>query len=77
MLSGVLNSDRAIEVNIQIMRAFVRLRHLVIDHAELEKELDVFRKETNGRFQIVFTILAQLVSDDEEAGRKIGFIEKK
>ena len=77
MLSGILNSERAVEVNIQIMRAFVQLRHLVIDHVELKRELDEFRKETNERFKIVFTVLDQLISDDQGADRKIGFIEKK
>ena len=45
MLSGILNSDKAIEVNIQIMRAFVKLRHMILDHDELKRELDELRKE--------------------------------
>ena len=57
MLSGILNSDKAIEVNIQIMRAFVKLRHMILDHDELKRELDELRKEMNERFQIVFTVL--------------------
>ena len=77
MLSGILNSERAVDLNIQIMRAFVQLRHLVIDHVELKRELDEFRKVTNERFKIVFTVLDQLISDDQGADRKIGFIEKK
>jgi len=74
MLSGLLNSDRAIEVNIQIMRAFVQLRHWVIDKAELKRELDEFRNLTEERFQVVFTVLDQLVPDGDGAGRKIGFV---
>ena len=77
MLSGILNSDKAIEVNIQIMRAFVKLRHMIIDHDELKRELDELRKEMNERFQIVFTVLDKLVTEDEETKRKIGFIESK
>ncbi len=77
MLSGVLNSDRAIDVNIQVMRAFVQLRHLVLHNAELKRELDAFRELTEERFQLVFTVLDQLVSDDGENNRKIGFIEHK
>ena len=74
MLSGILNSDRAIEVNIQIMRAFVKLRQMVLDHAELKRELDELRNQTEERFQVVFTVLDKLVNEGEEK-RKIGFIE--
>ena len=77
MLSGILNSDKAIEVNIQIMRAFIKLRHMILEHDELKRELDELRKEMNERFQIVFTVLDKLVSEDEETKRKIGFIEPK
>lgn len=77
MLSGVINSKIAIQINVQIMRAFVQLRHLVVDHDGLKRELDAFRKETNERFQIVFTILDQLISDGGEAGRRIGFIDSQ
>ena len=77
MLSGILNSDRAIEVNIQIMRAFVKLRHMILGNDELKRELDELRKQTDERFQIVFAILDKLVPEDEESKRKIGFIESK
>ena len=76
MLSGILNSDRAIEVNIQIMRAFVQLRHMVIDHAELKRELEALRSNTEERFEVVFTVLDKLVSDDSESSNKIGYIKK-
>jgi ferritin-like metal-binding protein YciE len=75
MLSGILNSDRAIEVNIQIMRAFVQLRHVIADHAELKRALDELRNQTEEQFQVVFTVLDQLVSHSDKAKRKIGFIE--
>ena len=75
MLSGILSSDRAIEVNIQIMRAFVRLRHIIADNAELKHTIDELRNQTEERFQVVFTVLDQLVSHSDEAKRKIGFIE--
>ena len=77
MLSGILNSDRAIEVNIQIMRAFVQLRHVIADHAELKRALDELRNQTEEQFQVVFTVLDQLVSHSDEAKRKIGFIENE
>jgi len=75
MLSGIINSERAIEVNIQIMRAFVQLRHIVIEHTELKREVEALRKQTEERFEIVFTVLDKLVSDGEPPDKKIGFIE--
>jgi len=75
MLAGILNSDRAIAVNIQIMRAFVQLRHMIFDSAELKRELEELRRQTDERFQIVFTVLDKLVADDEKSKGKIGFIE--
>lgn len=77
MLSGILNSDRAIEVNIQIMRAFVQLRHIAVEHAELRREVEELRSQTEERFQVVFEVLDKLVSDDQSSNKKIGFIDKK
>ena len=76
MLSSVLHSKKAIQINIQIMRAFVPLRHLVIDHAELKRELEVLRSQTEERFEVVFTVLDKLMSDDNESKNKIGFVKK-
>ena len=45
MLSGILNSDRAIEVNIQIMRAFVNMRHMIIDNGELKREIGFIKNQ--------------------------------
>jgi hypothetical protein len=75
MLSSVLRSKRAIQVNVQIMRAFVKLRQMVLDHAELKRELEELRNQTDERFQVVFTVLDKLVNEGEEEKRKIGFIE--
>ena len=77
MLSGILNSDRAIEVNIQIMRAFVQLRHLIADNAELKRALDELRYQTEEQFQVVFTVLDELFSQNDKEKRKIGFIENE
>lgn len=78
MLSSVLKSARAVQVNIQIMRAFVKIRRMILDHAELRCELDELKKLTEERFQIVFTVLEELVTEEEEESkRKIGFIEKQ
>ena len=77
MLSGILNSDRAIEVNILIMRAFVQLRQMVADHAEFKRELEALRNQTEERFEVVFTVLDKLVSDENGSPGKIGFIKKE
>jgi len=52
MLASVLNSERAIEVNIQIMRAFVRLRQILLISKDIKNELDELKRQTNDRFQI-------------------------
>jgi uncharacterized protein (UPF0147 family) len=73
MLSGILNSDRAIQVNIQIMRTFTKLRHMISGHEELKKAVDELREQTDKRFEIVFSVLDKLLADDEKPKNKIGF----
>ena len=77
MLSSVLKSERAIQVNIQIMRAFIRMRNLLIDNAHLRKEIEDLKAETEGRFRIVFETLDQLISVDSTPRKKIGFTAKE
>ncbi len=77
MLSSVLNSDRAIEVNIQIMRAFVKLREMISTHKDLAKKLNELEKKYDSQFQIVFEAIRQLIEVDEKPKRKIGFIAKE
>ncbi len=59
------------------MRAFVQLRHLIADNAELKRALDELRNQTEEQFQVVFTVLDELVSHDDKEKRKIGFIENE
>ena len=73
MLSGILNSDRAIHVNIQIMRTFTKLRHMISANEKLRREVDELRKLTDDRFQIVFEALDQLLSEEDKSKKKIGF----
>ena len=73
MLSSVLKSDKAIQVNIQIMRAFSRLRHLVLDNADLRQEIESLRTESEGKFRIIFQALDQLILSEEAPRKKIGF----
>ena len=77
MLSGILNSDRAIAVNIQIMRTFTKLRHMISDNEDLKRELAELREQTDERFQIVFETLDQLLTVDVKEKKKIGFTVKE
>jgi hypothetical protein len=62
MLSSVLNSDRAIQVNIQIMRAFTKLRQMVSSHEELKRKLDEMEKKYDRQFAVVFEAIKQLLT---------------
>ena len=73
MLSSVLHSERAIQVNIQIMRAFVRLREMILSHKELAKKLEVLEKRYDAQFRVVFDAIRQLMAPPEKPRRKIGF----
>ena len=73
MLSSVLNSDRAIDVNIQIMRAFVKLRELVASNRELSLRLEELEQKYDVRFSMVFDAIRQLMTPPETKKRKIGF----
>ena len=77
MLSSVLNSDRAIDVNIQIMRAFVKLREMMSTHKDLARKLQELEKKYDGQFQIVFEAIRQIIEVEEKQKRKIGFIAKE
>lgn len=73
MLSGVLNSPRAIDVNIAIMRTFVKLRHLLESHKELRRKIEEMEQKYDGQFKVVFEAIRQLLSPPEKFKRRIGF----
>lgn len=73
MLSSVLRGDRAVKVNIAIMRAFVRLRQLLATHAELAGKLDEMEKKYDGQFRMVFDALRQLMAPPVKPAREMGF----
>ena len=77
MLSSVLNSARAIDVNIQIMRTFVKLRAMMATHKDLARKLLELEKKYDGQFQIVFEAIKQLIEVDGKPKRKIGFIARE
>ena len=73
MLSTVLNSERAIKVNIEIMRAFVRLRQMLSSNAELARKLESLEKKYDAQFKIVFDAIRQIMAPPETKEKKIGF----
>ncbi len=76
MLSGVLNSDRAIAVNIQIMRTFTKLRELLANHRELRRKVEEIEKKYDHQFKIVFDAIRQLMAPPEPSKKKIGFLRE-
>lgn len=73
MLSGVLNSARAVDVNIAIMRAFVRMRQLLVSHEELARKVDALEKKYDAQFRVVFDAIRALMTPPKPPGRRIGF----
>jgi len=74
MLSSVLNSDKAIEVNIQIMRTFTKLRELILVHKDLRIKIEDLEKKYDSQFKIVFTALRKLIDPPQKPKTPIGFI---
>ncbi len=75
MLSSVLRSDRAIDVNVEIMRAFVHLREMLSSHKELARKLAALEKKYDEQFQVVFEAIRQLMEPlpESKKKRRIGF----
>ena len=73
MLSGVLKSERAVKVNISIMRAFVKLREMLSSNKELAKRLDEIEEKYDKQFKVVFDAIRSLMTQDDKPKRKIGF----
>lgn len=74
MLSSVLRSERAIQVNIEIMRAFVRLRQMLAANNELAARLDELEQRYDLQFKAVFDAIRELMSPPQPPRRQIGFI---
>ncbi len=73
MLSSVLNSERAVQVNIAIMRAFVKLRRILGTHKELARKLEDLERKYDAQFRVVFDAIRQLMKPPELPKRRIGF----
>jgi hypothetical protein len=74
MLSSVLQSKRAVAVNIEIMRAFARLRRMLASNEELSRKLAALEKKYDAHFKVVFDAIRQLMAPAEPKKRKIGFL---
>ena len=74
MLSSVLNSDRAIKVNIQIMRTFALLRELMLVHKDLRIKIEGLEKKYDSQFKIVFDALRKLINPPLKPKTPIGFV---
>ena len=80
MLSSVLNSKRAIDVNIAIMRAFVQLRKMIASHDELARKLTELEQHLEGhdeQIQAIFEAIRQLMTPPAKPRKKIGFVVKE
>lgn len=73
MLSGILKSERAIEVNIAIMRTFVQLRKLMHSNKELSLKIESLEMKYDEQFQIVFDAIKQLIKEENKPRKMIGF----
>ena len=73
MLSSVLNSDRAIQVNILIMRAFTQLRSMLSTHKELKRKIESMERKYDRQFRVVFDAIKQLIDTESKPKKKIGF----
>jgi hypothetical protein len=74
MLSSVLRSNRAVQVNVEIMRAFVRLRRILAENAGLARRLDDLEQKYDVQFKVVFDALRKLMQPPEPKKKRIGFI---
>ena len=74
MLSSVLRSRRAIAVNVEIMRAFVRLREMIGEYAQLRRRIDELEQRTDGQFEVVFDAIRALMDSETKPRRRIGYL---
>ena len=73
MLSSVLRSDRAAQVNVAIMRTFVELRRMLASHADLARKLEALEQKYDKKFRVVFDAIRELMSEKKKPRREIGF----
>ena len=74
MLSSVLRSRRAIAVNVEIMRAFVRLREMIGEYAQLRRRIDELEQRADGQFEVVFDAIRALMDSETKPRRTVGYL---
>ena len=77
MLSSVLKSERAAQMNVAVMRAFVRLRQILSSNKELSRRLDELENKYDMQFKAVFDAIRELMSPPEKPRKRIGFTAKE
>ena len=77
MAASILNSQRAIDASVYVVRAFIKLREMIASHKDLTKKLNELEKKYDGQFQIVFEAIRQLIEVEEKPKRKFGFIARE
>ena len=73
MLSSVLRSERAVQVNIAIMRAFIRLRRLIVNHEELASTIAEIENKYDAQFKVVFDAIREFMTPPTKSTGRIGF----
>ena len=73
MLSSVLQSDRAVQVNIEVVRTFVRLRRILASHEDLARKMVALEKKYDAQFRVVFDAIRELMAPSVPSKRRIGF----
>ena len=77
MAATILNSPRAVEMSIFVVRAFVKLREMLSSHKDLKRKIEEMEKKYDSQFKIVFTAIKELMSPPQKPVRKIGFKTEK
>lgn len=73
MLSSVLNSERAVQVNIQIMRTFTKMREMLMNYEEIKQKIEDMEEKYNYQFKVVFEAIRQSLEPPKKPEKKIGF----
>lgn len=76
MLSSVLKSKQAVQVNIQIMRTFTKIREMLVSHKDLREKIEKLEKKYDGQFRAVFDAIARLLAEEVKPRKEIGFKDK-
>lgn len=77
MAANILNSSRAVEASVQVIRAFVRMRNMLASNAELARKIDALEKKYDGQFKLVFTAIKKLMMPPDKPKGGIGFVSAK